>query len=389
MSRLIHLYRPQRTAPEDLENILVAREPLLQEILDRLTKWESGASRQHHLIIGPRGSGKTNLVRLIEHRLRKSSELSKAWRTVSLSEEGYRVTTVADLLLETLRILAEDTKDSELNRSYEQVKFDSDDARVMDLSLDALRNYSKKHGCAVLLILENVNRLFERPRRQKSVLHHLRKILIEEDWLTTICTSPTYLNAVTRPEEPLFEFFQVHVLPELTPDEQFELLQKLAILENNVDFEKNLPNLRSQLRALYHFTGGNPRLTIMLFDLVANQNITDVKTELDRLLDQLTPFYQDRMKDLPDQEAKLIETMALLPEGCTPTELAKESRMQPKIVRALMTRLEKAGYIRREQRRKKRTVYIIPERFFRIWHQMNHSRQARGRIQYLLEFFSN
>ncbi|NIR51950.1 hypothetical protein GWO43_25565, partial [candidate division KSB1 bacterium] len=108
----------------------------------------------------------------------------------------------------------------------------------------------------ILLILENVNRLFERPKRQKSVLHHLRKILIEEEWLTTICTSPTYLNAVTSPEEPLFEFFQAHVLPELTPDEQFELLQKLAVLENKVEFERNLPKFRSQLQALYHFTGG-------------------------------------------------------------------------------------------------------------------------------------
>jgi HEAT repeat protein len=30
----------------------------------------------------------------------------------------------------------------------------------------------------------------------------------------------------------------------------------------------------------------------------------------------------------------------------------------------------------------------MPERFFRIWHQMNHSPAARGRLQYLLEFFA-
>ncbi len=115
----------------------------------------------------------------------------------------------------------------------------------------------------------------------------------------------------------------------------------------------------------------------------------DVKTELDFLLDELTPFYQSRMAELPQQEGKLLETMALMTEGCTPTELAHEARMTAKVVRALMTRLEQAGYIRREQRRQKRTVYIIPERFFRLWHQMNHSRAARGRIQYLLEFFSS
>jgi hypothetical protein len=80
--------------------------------------------------------------------------------------------------------------------------------------------------------------------------------------------------------------------------------------------------------------------------------------------------------------------MSLMPEGCTPTELAREARMEAKIVRAVLRRLGLAGYVRREQRRKKRTVYIIPESLFRIWHQMNHSRSGRGLVLYLLEFFS-
>jgi DNA-binding transcriptional ArsR family regulator len=126
----------------------------------------------------------------------------------------------------------------------------------------------------------------------------------------------------------------------------------------------------------------------MLYDLVAHQAITDVRIELDLLLDQLTPFYQDRMKELAAQEAKVLEIMALLPEGCTPTELAQEARMDRNHVSTLLNRLESAGYIRREPRSRKKTVYIIPERFFRIWHQMSHSRSARGRVQYLLEFFS-
>jgi len=204
-----------------------------------------------------------------------------------------------------------------------------------------------------------------------------------------VCTSPTFLNSITKPEEPLFEFFQTHLLSELTMDEQYLMLQKIASLTQNTEFEKSLKMFQSRLRALYHFTGGNPRPTIMLYNLVANHSITDVATELDYLLDQLTPFYQDRMNEISTQEGKVLETMALMAEGCTPTELARDARMEAKLVRAVLTRLEKSGYVRREERRRKRTVYIMPERFFRIWHQMNHSRAAKGRIQYLLEFFSS
>jgi DNA polymerase III delta prime subunit len=390
MYHTLRVFRPHRTPPEQLERTFVGREPLLQEILDKLKKWQPGKSRQHYLIIGPRGIGKTNLLKLIEYRVEKNPKLKNKWYAISLSEDAYGITKVSDLLVEALRILSDKTNDKNLTSTYNKVQFDDNDERVTDLSLDAFRKFHMENGCGILLMVENVNRVLESQFKVKREIHLLRKILIEEEWLILISTSPTYLNAVTKPEEPLFEFFQVKLLEELSPDEQQEMLRKIALLEKNNDFIENYLNkLKPQLRALYHFTGGNPRLTIMLYDLIANQNIRDVRDELDSLLDKLTPFYQDRMKEIADQEAKLLEKMALMAEGSTPTELAKASRMEHKTVSALLTRLERTGYVRREPRRKKRTVYIIPERFFRIWHQMNHSHSARGRIQYLLEFFTS
>lgn len=384
----LHFYRPQRTPPENLEAIFVAREPHLQEILERLNMWRPGTSRQHYLLIGPRGIGKTHLLTLIEHRIRQS-ELTNKWIPIAIAEDAYKISSIGDLMIEAIRILGQQTEDVKVIQVYNQLRFDDNETRVVDLSLDAFRRFHRQKQVGILLMIENLNRLIERQIKQRTEIHLLRKLLIEEDWLVAICTSPTYLTAVTQPEEPLFEFFHVQVLAEFTPEEQEQMLLKKAALHGNSDFSKNINRFRSRLRALYHFTGGNPRLSMMLYNLVANQSVADITSELDLLLDQLTPFYQDRMKDVSEQEGKVLETMALMPEGCNPTKLAKEARMPSKTVRALLTRLERAGYIRREARRKKRTIYIIPERFFRIWHQMNHSRTARGRIQYLLEFFAN
>ena len=386
MARPIHHYRPQRTSAEDLEAILVAREPLLQEMLGRLAQWEPGKSRQHHLLVGPRGIGKTHVLRLLEHRV--SQQLAGKWLPLCLPEEQYRVSSVADLLLLVIEHLIERTGDGALEAVRRALRFDGDNARVTDLSLDALRGFSSQRQQGLLLMVENVNRLLETQMRGGSEVHLLRKVLIDEEWLTLVCTSPTYLNAVTKPEEPLFEFFQVHFLEELTPDEQEQLLRRRADLDENAAFADYLGKYRSRLRALYHFSGGNPRLSLMLYDLVAHQALSDVRLELDMLLDKLTPFYQARMKDLAPQEAKLLETMALLPEGCGPTELAREARMSKDQVSSLLTRLERGGYVRRESQGRKGTAWIIPERFFRIWHQMSQSREARGRVQYLLEFFS-
>ena len=387
MPRPIHLYRPQRTAPEDLEKIFTGRESLLDEILTQLQRWQPGRSRQHHLIIGPRGIGKTAVLRVLEHRVRSTDAGSK-WVTLFLAEDNYALTSVADLFVEALRILSVNESDGQVEGAYQQVRHDDNDERVLDKTLDAFRGFHSRSGKNVLLMLENVNRVFERQIRHRGEIRLLRKLLMEEEWLLFVCTSPTFLSSVTKPEEPLFEFFRLTPLAELSLQEQETMLSRLADLEGNRHFEDYLKKYRSRLRALYHFTGGNPRLSIMLYKLVSHQAITDVQSELDLLLDDLTPFYQDRMRDMSDQEGKLLETMALLPEGCTPKELAKEARMEAKTVRALISRLEHAGYLRREQRRLKKTIYIIPERFFRIWHQMNHSRVTRGRLRYLLEFFS-
>jgi DNA-binding transcriptional ArsR family regulator len=384
-----HLYRPQRSDPELLEKITVAREPLLRELLERLARWQPGNSRQHDLFIGPRGIGKSHLLRLTEHRLRTDPAVRDKWVPIRLAEEFYGASRVSDLLLEALRLLSEEDVAKKLAAVYEDIRYDDDDDRVRDRCLDAFRAFHRETGRAVLLMIENLDRLLERQVRRKTEVHRLRRILMEEDWIVVFCTSPTYLNAISQPEEPFFEFFRIHSLAEMTPEEQQEMMRRLAATEQKPELDAYLKKYRSRLRALYHFTGGNPRLTVMLYDLVAHFQLDDVRSELDLLLDQLTPFYQDRMKEISEQEAKVLETMSLLPEGATPTELAREARLDAKSVRATMTRLERAGYVRREERRKKKTVYIVPERLFRIWHQMNHSRAACGRVQYLLEFFAS
>ncbi len=383
-----HYYRPQRTAPDDLEAISVGREHIIEELLTGLDAWKPGASRQHYLFIGPRGIGKTHVLSLIAHRIRLRPGLREKWYPLVFPEESYTVTRLSDFLLEALHLYAVETGDEEAGSVYDRVRYDDDEARVTDLVLDAFRRFHREKKIGFLLLVENLNRLLDRQIKDRAHIHLLRKILIEEEWVIMVGTSPTYLEAVVKEDEPLFEFFRTSYLAELTLDQQFEMLKNLAALENNQNFNEYLKAYSSRLRALYHFTGGNPRLTMMLYDLVSYHAVQDVQAELEQLLNQITPFYQDRMKEIGELEGKLIVTMSLLPEGCTPSELAKEARMDAATVRTLLLRLEKGGYIKKEPRRKKKTVYIIPERLFRIWHQMSHSRKGRGLILYLLEFFS-
>ena len=389
MANVIHHFRPQLTDAAILEEVSVGREALLDSILDRLHAWEPGSSRQHWLIIGPRGIGKTHIVRLIERRIQQTPGLAQKWIPLCLAEEQYGIRNVADLLILVLERLLDCAHDPDIAEAYERVRHDPDDQRVVDVALDALRALTQRGRTGILLMVENLNRLLRNQIKSKQQVHLLRKILIEEDWLTLICTSPTFLNEVTEPEAPFFEFFDVKFLDELSRGQTEALMRKRAQLDGNTSFLSYLEQFRSRIFALYHFTGGNPRLTLMLYELLANRAITDVKGQLDMLLNELTPFYQDRMKELGPQEAGLLERMALMEEGCSPTELARELRMPRNQVSQLLVRLTQTSYVRLDAKIGRQSIYVIPERFVRIWNQMNHSRAARGRVQYLLEFFAN
>lgn len=62
---------------------------------------------------------------------------------------------------------------------------------------------------------------------------------------------------------------------------------------------------------------------LMLYQLIAFDNILEVQAQFEKLLDKTTPFFQDRMKALAPQERALLETMALMrTEPRTPATIA-------------------------------------------------------------------
>ncbi|MEI2769311.1 MAG: ATP-binding protein [Candidatus Competibacter sp.] len=82
-------FTPSQSDPETLEDLFVAREKLAQRILDGIQESAAGANKHQRLLIGPRGIGKTHLVALLHHRVRRDAELDKRLRIAWLPEDPY------------------------------------------------------------------------------------------------------------------------------------------------------------------------------------------------------------------------------------------------------------------------------------------------------------
>ena len=114
-------------------------------------------------------------------------------------------------------------------------------------------------------------------------------------------------------------------------------------------------------------TGGNPRLNVLLYELIAHDNLLDVKAQFQKLLDQISPFYQDRLKELAPQERALLETVALMRDTPrTPAAIAARLRMKPQQASSLLKRMTEAGYltVAENPTDKRSRIYCIKEGFF-------------------------
>ena len=151
------------------------------------------------------------------------------------------------------------------------------------------------------------------------------------------------------------------------------------ILDNFRDYEP-------RIKTIVHFTGGVPRLVRMLYYVIVNSEISKVADYLEKLLDELTPYYQARMAKLSPQQQKIIDTMALMDGPSTPTEIARAGRMPRPIVNAQMKKLADSGFVHLVQQRKRKwRRYDITERMFRIWREMRREKSG-SRVKYLADF---
>ncbi|MEM9481262.1 MAG: tetratricopeptide repeat protein [Verrucomicrobiota bacterium] len=386
------LYRAHLTSPEHRRKITVARKKLVEDTLDVLRGSMSRKSKRHFLFIGPRGIGKTHLLSLVKDEIATDEELSSHYVVARFPEESNRVLSFADFLIRLCEILRDELpEETEWMNLYESLHTEEDDSLIVDQLVPHLRRTNQEKKRTILVMLENLHELFARQIKNKKDLGAMRKFFMDANGCLLMATAPLHFDAITNVKEPFFDFFDTQILDNLTEEETIELIRLNLEWDDKKELLATFDDLRPKLLSLYRMTGGNPRLTVMLYELIAHDSITKVRQQFEILLDRISPFYQDRLNDLPPQERAVLETMATMrDQEKTPASIAEQMRMSQPQTSALLKRLTEARYIRSTPDPKdgRRRLYNIREGFFDIWLGMNLSRGARKRIPYLLDFFT-
>ncbi len=407
-------YNPHLWSPDELRTIFVARQRELATILEVLRASAPNVAPQHLLITGQRGMGKSTLLQRVALAVEDDPELLQTWLPLRFPEEQYTVSTPAELWSNVIGALGDTLERHE----QPTTEVDTELARLINLpkeqreeaALAWIKQWCETRKKRLLLLIDSTDLLFanlagseanKRGIKQDggaSALWRVRKALLHSPHMLWLGGSYQPLEANGLYSDAFLDFFQLIELRPLTLPEMQTAIQTMARVfgagrglkgdEAEAEVTRVLTARPERLRAMRQLTGGNPRTTVMLYELFVAGGRDNVRTDLERLLDAMTPLYKARLEVLADQPRKVIAHVMEYWAPVTAKVLARAAALPVSSVSAQLTRLEQEGLIEKTTLSgTKRFGYQCSERFFNIWYLMrNAPRGARARVGWLVEF---
>ena len=326
--------------------------------------------KHHMLLIGPRGSGKTHLVTLAEYELRRRSDLSDTMRVAWLGEDD-TFTGLIDIALGIAGQLATEYPD-EFDADYrEPVRgLDPDDAAEAILK-SIIARLDKRN---ILLIMENLDLWFSAglgDLGQKK----WRAFLQEQPRIATLATSQQLFDAVASRDEAFFGFFDIQHLTPLSVDDARELIRKIGLEQKKGGLVAYLDPAEARYRilALHHLAGGNHRMYVLLAEFLTKESLDDLVEAFEHLAEDLTPYFQERVRTLPPQQARIVQCLCNASGAKTVKEVSEESFIAEGNCSKQLGNLKQRGYVQ-SQKRGKESFYEMAEPLMRLCLEVKNQR---------------
>ncbi|MCP4626443.1 MAG: tetratricopeptide repeat protein [bacterium] len=382
--KYFNLFNPAAVPKDVLLEEFVARQDMLEDMLEVITGNQAGEPVQHLLLIGPRGMGKTTTLYAVKYCVEDDPALEKEWLPLIFSEENYGIGDLADFWLEAIRCL-EGTLDLMSDEAETLLQENPDDlaSRAQETFFHLLSRYNKR----ALLLLDNINEIFESISDEQE-LHVLRALLMKDSRLMIIGGSASYFSHVRNLEQPFYDFFRVFTLERFNREEMEEVLRTLAERRNDKKVLQVIKKEPGRIQALRILTGGNPRLVRVVYRLLHEGAFGDVRQDLERLLDDCTPYFKHRIESLKTPARRVFDAIARNWDPTGAGQLTVNLRKKSNYISAQIKRLVDEGFIEEAGGSEKKKRYQVAERFYNIYYLMRYSRTGRQRLEWLATFIN-
>ncbi|MCW8137899.1 MAG: AAA family ATPase [Planctomycetota bacterium] len=371
-------YNPALLSDDELAAGFVVRESDLALLVECVRENTAASANQHVLVVGPRGMGKTMLLRRLALEVQRDPQLAPSWYPLAFGEEAYEVGSTAELWLQALFHLGEQTGDPRWRAAYDELRAESDERRLRDRALALLMDFADARGRRILLLLENLHMLLDE-QLSADEAWTLRKTLQTEPRLMLVASATSRFGAIDDPPQAMYGFFRPHVLAPLDMEACRRVWQAVA----GVDLEP------ARARPIQILTGGNTRLLAIVAAFAGRRSFRELMTDLVVLVDEHTTFFKASLEGLPAQERRVFVALADAWAPATAREVADLARVDVNAASALLGRLVARGAVEVASQEGRRKRYQVTERLFNVYYLLRRHGRSASRVQATVEFMAH
>jgi hypothetical protein len=357
---------------ESVQNFIVRKADLAQ-ILGPLR--EGATLPPRVMIVAPRGAGKTTLCRRVLAEVNRHPTLYERWHPIFFGEESYAITTPGEFFLECLFHLQDRSGDLAIKDAYERALVRPSEKELIDLSLRALRAYSKQIGKRLLVIVENFQTILD--DQIGAGARDLLKRLSDSDLFGVLATSVSQLVTEENIALPT-DFLRLDLKP-LSREECSALWNSLTQQDIKTD----------RIRPLEILTGGSPRLLHILAEFMRSPSLHNLMENLNFLIDQNTEYFKSQLDSLPPTERKIFAALLEAWDPATAKQVADAARVTTNTASAMLSRLAERGAVVKSQGAGKSALYSASERLFNIYYLMRRRSLPSSRVRALVSFMTD
>ncbi|RYE51066.1 MAG: ATP-binding protein, partial [Rhizobiaceae bacterium] len=299
MSRAPSLYNQTTLNEDDFVANFVARHVVLDALLRRLQATGPQDGGMHHILIGPRGMGKTSMLRRLGIGISRNPELAARFIPLNFREEQYNVLKLGDFWRNCGEALAEWADANEMADLADHMDAAISSAAWADDD-GATRGFQEelhRLGRRAVLFIDNIDIILDNLSDEDN--WKLRHSLQAPEGPIVIGAATHLLPQTSNRAHAFYEFFQSHHLDPLDATETEACMRALAARrgENGAHVLEVLDRQPERLKTLHVLTGGNPRILALIYRLLETAESDAAMADLETLLDQVTPYYKARIEE--------------------------------------------------------------------------------------------
>jgi tetratricopeptide (TPR) repeat protein len=373
-------------APEVLLSEFTARRPLLARLLDVIRANDPGEPPQHVLCVGPRGMGKTTLLCGIAASIKlREPDLAQHWQPVVFDEESRRIGDLADFWLECIRQWESETEPHLIRSHRLDALLAKPGPDIEDQARQVFLALVDASGKRALLLIDNLNDVFTAVNDIEALMR-LRSFLMADPRVMIIGAATRWFSDVTGLDKPFFEFFRPFDLHALNLEEMRECLAGVATARGDQRVLDTLRDRPGSIEVLHILTGGNPRLIRTFYRLLNEGMNGELRQQLERLIDDYTPYHKAIVDALPGQQQRVLDAIALEWNPTDVATIARATRLPSNQVSAQIKALTKAGLVSEAAHmgHSKKKAYLLTDRFSNIHYLMRHGRTGKLKMHWFV-----